>query len=205
MSLRDQFAEDVCAILNTDELGEQATWTNSAGLAIPRVVRLIEQPDRQTIRRAHLWTPSSTTAVSAGDTFRVKRGNVTTTWVVMFTDPAETALQRSYCHLQLTEFVTLKQRRMATGPAKAERAFVDSEVAQVRAKWFLSSAEISATQSGKRRAMVGEYYCILQSLRDVNVADTITNADGENYRIDRVENQFNRVDLPYLICSRCDT
>ena len=205
MSLRDQFAEDVCAILNTDELGEQATWTNSAGVAIPRVVRLIEQPDRQTIRRAHLWTPASNTAVSTGDTFRVKRGNVTTTWVVMFTDPAETALQRSYCHLQLTEFVTLKQRRMSTGPAKAERAFVDSEVAQVRAKWFLSSAEISTTQSGKRRAMSGEYYCILQNLRDVNVADTITNADGETYRIDRVENQFNRVDLPYLICSRCDT
>jgi hypothetical protein len=124
---------------------------------------------------------------------------------VMFTDPAETALQRSYCHLQLSEFVTLKQRRAATGPAKAERQFVDTEVAQIRAKWFLSSAEISATQSGKRRAMAGEYYCILQSLRDVNVADTVTNADGENYRIDRVENQFNRVDLPYLICTRCDT
>ena len=205
MSLRDQFAEDVCAILNTDELGEQAAWTNSANVVIPRTVRLIEQPERQTIRRAHIWTPASTTQVTAGDTFRVKRGNVTTTWVVMFTDPAETALQRSYCHLQLTEFVTLKQRRTATGPARAERQFVDSEVAQIRAKWFLSSAEISATQSGKRRAMAGEYYCILQSLRDVNVADTITNADGENYRIDRVENQFNRVDLPYLICSRCDT
>jgi hypothetical protein len=163
MSLRDQFAEDVCAILNTDELGEQASWTNSANVVIPRTVRL------------------------------------------MFTDPAETALQRSYCHLQLSEFVTLKQRRTATGPARAERQFVDSEVGQVRAKWFLSSAEISATQSGKRRAMAGEYYCILQSLRDVNVADTVTNADGENYRIDRLENQFNRVDLPYLICSRCDT
>lgn len=205
MSLRDQFAEDVCAILNTDELGEQAAWTNSANVVIPRTVRLIEQPERQTIRRAHIWTPASTTQVTAGDTFRVKRGNVTTTWVVMFTDPAETALQRSYCHLQLSEFVALKQRRTATGPAKAERQFVDAEVAQIRAKWFLSSAEISATQSGKRRAMAGEYYCILQSLRDVNVADTVTNADGENYRIDRVENQFNRVDLPYLICTRCDT
>jgi len=205
MSLRDHFAEDVCAIMNTDELGEQAAWTNSANVVIPRTVRLIEQPERQTIRRAHIWTPASTTQVTAGDTFRVKRGNVTTTWVVMFTDPAETALQRSYCHLQLTEFVLLKQRRTATGPAKAERQFVDSEVAQIRAKWFLSSAEISATQAGKRRAMVGEYYCILQSLRDVNVADTVTNADGEAYRIERLENQFNRVDLPYLICSRCDT
>ena len=205
MSLRDQFAEDVCAILNTDELGEQAAWTNSANVVIPRTVRLIEQPERQTIRRAHIWTPAGTTQLTAGDTFRVKRGNVTTTWVVMFTDPAETALQRSYCHLQLTEFVALKQRRTASGPAKAERQFVDSEVAQIRAKWFLSSAEISATQAGKRRAMVGEYYCILQSLRDVNVADTVTNADGEAYRIERSENQFNRVDLPYLICSRCDT
>ena len=205
MSLRDQFAEDVCAILNTDELGEQAAWTNSANVVIPRTVRLIEQPERQTIRRAHIWTPAGTTQLTAGDTFRVKRGNVTTTWVVMFTDPAETALQRSYCHLQLTEFVALKQRRTASGPAKAERQFVDSEVAQIRAKWFLSSAEISATQAGKRRAMVGEYYCIIQSLRDVNVADTVTNADGEAYRIERVENQFNRVDLPYLICSRCDT
>jgi hypothetical protein len=42
MSLREQFALDCAAILNADELGEQATWTNSAGVAIPRVVRLIE-------------------------------------------------------------------------------------------------------------------------------------------------------------------
>jgi hypothetical protein len=205
MSLRDQFADDVCAILNTDELGEQASWTTSTNAVIPRTIRLIEQPERQTIRRAHIWTPVSTTAVMAGDTFRVKRGNVTTTWVVMFTDPAETALQRSYCHLQLPEFVTLKQRRQATGPARAERAFVDAEVGQIRAKWFLSSSEISTSQNGKRRGLVGEYYCILQSVRDLNIADTLQNADGEAYRIERLENQFNRVDLPYAICSRCDT
>ena len=30
MSLRDQFALDCAAILNTDELGENATWTKAS-------------------------------------------------------------------------------------------------------------------------------------------------------------------------------
>ena len=202
MSLREQMRDDVCAILNTDELGEQATWTTSAGAAIPRVVRLIEQPERQTIRRAHIWTPVDTTRVTAGDTFRVKRGAVTTTWVVMFSDPAETALQRSYCHLQLSEFITIDSRKHAKGPARAERAIVDSQTAQIRCQWFTSSAEIDT--QGRRRAMAGEFYLFLQSLRDINVADTVIDASGRTFRIERLENQLTRVDLPYLICSRSD-
>lgn len=205
MSLRQQMREDACAILNTNELGEQATWTNSAGAANPRVVRLIEQPERQTIRRAHVWTPAITTTVNAGDTFRIKRDNVTMTWVVLYTDPAETALQRSYCFLQLSEFITIKARRHTIGPARAERAEVNSETGQIRAKWFTSSGEVAETQGGRRRAFVGEYYCFLQSLRNINVADTIVDASGQQFRIDRLENQLTRFDLPYLICSRCDT
>jgi hypothetical protein len=204
MSLREQFALDCAAILNTDELGENATWTRTTGATLPRCVRLIEQPDRQTVRRAHVWTPIASTVVSVGDLFTVKRGAITTTWRVMYTDPAETAIQRSYCHQQLSELVTLRKRRTANTESKAERATIDSQTAGIRCKWFQSSAEIESSQGGRRRGIVGEFYLMLQELTDVNVSDTIVDADGLAYRIERIENQFNRVDLPYLILKRSD-
>lgn len=204
MSLRDQMAEDVCAILNTDELGERARWTNSAGATLDRVVRLIEQPDRQTIRRAHIWTPILTTAVAAGNLFQVKRGNVTTTWRVMYSDPAETALQRSYCHLQLDDMVRFSRRRWIVSKKGANTAGPPEHTLSVRAKWFESSAEIAVREDGKRRKMESEFYLMLESADDIGTADTVTNAAGESFFIDRLEAGLNRVDLPYLVLRRAD-
>ena len=204
MSLREQLALDCAAILNTDELGEAATWTKASGGSLTRCVRLIEQPDRQTIRRANVWTPIETTRVSVGDLFTVKRGAITTVWRVMYTDPAETAIQRSYCHLQLTDTVTLRKRKTAQTQSMAERQVVDTQTSGIRCQWFTSSAEIETSQAGRRRGIVGEFYLILQELLDVGVGDTITDSDGLAYRVERVEQQFNRVDLPYLICRRSD-
>ena len=204
MSLRDQFALDCAAILNTDELGEAATWTKASGGSLSRCIRLIEQPDRQTIRRAHVWTPIETTRVSVGDLFSVKRGAVTTVWRVMYTDPAETAIQRSFCHEQLTDTVTVRRRKTAQTQSMAERQVADTETSGVRCKWFTSSAEIEMSQSGRRRGIVGEFYLLLQGLVDVGVGDTVVDSAGLAYRVERIEQQFNRVDLPYLICRRSD-
>jgi len=204
MSLRDQMAEDVCAILNTDELGERARWTNSAGATLDRTVRLIEQPDRQTIRRAHIWTPIATTSVAVGNLFQVKRNSDTTTWRVMYTDPAETALQRSYCHLQLDDIVRFSRRRWMVSKKGAGTAGPPEHTLGVRGKWFQSSAEIVVREDGKRRKMEGEFYLMLESVADIGSADTVTNAAGESFYIDRLETSLNRVDLPYLILRRAD-
>jgi hypothetical protein len=199
-------AIDACAILNTEELGERAIWTRAATSAsLPRAVRLIEQPDRQTVRRAHIWTPIDTTSVSDGDLFSVKRGQVTTVWRVMYTDPAETAIQRSYCHLQLSEFVTLKRRKYVVTQTGSRRAAPPVEMANVRCKWFQSSAEQESTSEGARRKMAGEFYLMLQEIPE-NLAsmDTVVRDNGEAYRIDRLEQDMSRVDLPYLILRRSD-
>jgi hypothetical protein len=199
-------AIDACAILNTEELGERAIWTRAATSAsLPRAVRLIEQPDRQTVRRAHIWTPIDTTSVSDGDLFSVKRGQVTTVWRVMYTDPAETAIQRSYCHLQLSEFVTLKRRKYVVTQTGSRRAAPPVEMANVRCKWFQSSAEQESTSEGARRKMAGEFYLMLQEIPE-NLAsmDTVVRDNDEAYRIDRLEQDMSRVDLPYLILRRSD-
>jgi len=81
---------------------------------------------------------------------------------------------------------------------------VDTQTSGIRCQWFTSSAEIETSQAGRRRGIVGEFYLILQELVDVGVGDTITDSDGLAYRVERVEQQFNRVDLPYLICRRSD-
>lgn len=207
MSLREQMAIDACAILNTEELGERAIWTRTGSTAgIPRTVRLIEQPDRQTIRRAHIWTPIATTTVSVGDLFSVKRGQVTTVWRVMYTDPAETAIQRSYCHLQLSEFVTLKRRKWVQTQSGARRPAPPVEEASVRCKWFQSSAEIETTSENARRRMAGEFYLMLQEIpQNLATMDTIVRDTGEAYRIERLEQDMSRVDLPYLILRRSDS
>ena len=205
MSLREQFAVDCAAILNTDELGEHATWTRSSGGSLPRVVRLIEQPDRQTVRRAHVWTPINSTTVSVGDLFSVKRGAVTTVWRVMYTDPAETAIQRSYCHQQLSEFVTLKRRKYIVAQSGARKTTPPVETADIRCKWFQSSAELETTSDGTRRKMAGEFYLMLQDIPENLAAyDTVIRDNGEAYRVERLEQDLSRVDLPYLILRRSD-
>ena len=203
MNLREQMAVDACAILNTDELGEQALWTpygQSSGLN--RTVRLIEQPDLQTVRRAFVWTLAKGTATRQGDLFRVKRGNVTTTWRVLYTDPAETALQRSHCHLQLTD--TFKAvRRPKYKRASGADASIPSEVStSYRCQWFQSSAEIEV--DNRRRTMQGEWYCLVEEVPELDTDITLTDSSGRSFRVDRLEKGFNRDELPYLICSRSD-
>lgn len=203
MSLRETMAVDACAILNTDELGEHALWTpygQSSGLQ--RIVRLIEQPDMQTIRRAFVWTIQKGTATTQGDLFRVKRGNITSTWRVLYTDPAETALQRSHCHLQLTD--TLKAvRRLKYKRASGADASQPSEVStSYRCQWFESSAEIDV--ESKRRSMQGEWYCLMEEVPELDTDLTLTDSNGRSFRVDRLEKGFNRDELPYLICSRSD-
>ena len=203
MSLREQMAVDACAILNTEELGEQALWTPYGQTSgITKTVRLIEQPDLQTIRRAFVWTAAKGTSTTQGDLFRIRRGTVTSTWRVLYTDPAETALQRSHCHLQLTD--TLKvTRKLKYKRASGADASLPNEVStSYRCQWFQSSAEIEV--DSRRRVMQGEWYCLAETVPELDTDGVITDSSGRSFRVDRLEKGFNRDELPYLICSRAD-
>jgi hypothetical protein len=124
----------------------------------------------------------------------------------MYTDPAETAIQRSYCHLQLSEFVTLKRRKWVQTQSGARRPAPPAEEANVRCKWFQSSAEIETTSDNARRRMAGEFYLMLQEIpQNLATMDTIVRDTGEAYRIERLEQDMSRVDLPYLILRRSDS
>lgn len=196
-------AVDACAILNTEELGEQALWTPYGQTSgITKTVRLIEQPDLQTIRRAFVWTAAKGTSTTQGDLFRIRRGTVTSTWRVLYTDPAETALQRSHCHLQLTD--TLKvTRKLKYKRASGADASLPNEVStSYRCQWFQSSAEIEV--DSRRRVMQGEWYCLVETVPELDTDGIITDSSGRSFRVDRLERGFNRDELPYLICSRAD-
>lgn len=194
---------DAASILCTDELGEQALWTpygQTSGLH--RTVRLIEQPDLQTIRRAFVWTLAKGTSTNQGDLFRVKRGNVTTTWRVLYTDPAETALQRSHCHLQLTDTIKAVRKWKHKRPSGADASTPEQVSTSYRCQWFQSSAEIEV--DNKRRTMSGEWYCVLETVPELDTDITLTDSNGRSFRVDRLERGFNRDELPYLICTRSD-
>lgn len=180
-----------------------ALWTrNAATSGVRKAVRLIEQPERQTVRRANIWTCHATTTVSAGDTFRITRGQVITTWRVMYTDPAETALQRSYCHLQLSDTCSIQRRSKAKQASGSAELNPSSVTSSVRCQWVESSAEIDV--QAQRRKLASEFYLVVQTVPDISVFDTIKDSSGRDYRVERIEHPFNRVDLPYLICSRSD-
>lgn len=203
MNLREQFALDACAILNTDELGERALWIKTGQTSgTPRTVRLIEQPDRQTIRRAHVWTRQDGTATSQGDTFRVTRNKITTTWRVLYTDPAETALQRSYCHQQLTDTIKVTNRYRIRKQSGSTSGSPEEVSTSYKCKWFESSAEIVV--DNKRRAMRGEWYCFLETVPENRTDMTFTDSDGRTFEVLHFERALNRVDLPYFVCQRAD-
>lgn len=196
-------AVDAASILCTDELGEQALWTpygQTSGLQ--RTVRLIEQPDLQTIRRAFIWTLAKGTSTTQGDLFRVKRGTVTTTWRVLYTDPAETALQRSHCHLQLTDTIKAVRKWKHKRASGADASTPEQVSSSYRCLWFQSSAEIEV--DNKRRTMQGEWYCILETVPELDTDITLTDSSGRSFRVDRLERGFNRDELPYLVCTRSD-
>lgn len=203
MSLRDQMAVDACAILNTEELGERALWTpygNTTG--IKRTVRLIEQPDSQTIRRANVWTVRDGTTTTQGDLFRIKRGSVTSTWRVLYTDPAETAMQRSYCHLQLTDMLTITNRIRAYKQSGSTSGVQEKSGTSYRCHWFESSAEV--TEENRRRSLQGEWYCLLEIVPDLKTDILLTDSSGKFFRIDRLERAYDRSSLPYMVCTRSD-
>lgn len=196
-------AVDACAILNQDELGEQALWTPYGQTSgITKTVRLIEQPDLQTIRRAFVWSVAKGTSTTQGDLFRIRRGTVTSTWRVLYTDPAETALQRSHCHLQLSDTFKVT-RKLKYKRASGADASLPSEVStSYRCQWFRSSAEIEV--DSRRRVMQGEWYCLVETVPELDTDGIITDSSGRSFRVDRLERGFNRDELPYLICSRAD-
>lgn len=203
MGLREQHEIDACAFLQTDELGERATWTPYGQTSgIPRNVRLIEQQDLQTVRRAHVWTIRSTTSTTQGDLFRVKRGTVTTTWRVLYTDPAETALQRSYCHLQLTDTLTAVRNWRIRKPSGSTSMLPQDVATAYRCEWFESSAEVAV--DNKRRSLQGEWYCLLETIPDLTTDLILVDSNDRTFRVDRLERPYNRTELPYLICTRSD-
>jgi len=203
MNLREMMAHDASAILCTDELGEQATWTPYGQTSgIPRTVRLIEQPDLQTIRRAFVWTLAKGTSTTQGDLFRIKRGSVTMTWRVLYTDPAETALQRSHCHLQLSDTLKAIRKWKHKRPSGVDASTPEQVSTSYRCQWFQSSAEIDV--SNRRRSMQGEWYCVLETVPELDTDTTLTDSSGRAFQVERLERGFNRDELPYLICTRAD-
>jgi len=203
MTLREQMAMHACAILNTEHFGERALWTPYGQTAgSQRYVRLIEQPDAQQVRRAHVWTEHKGTATSQGDTFRVKRGTITSTWRVLFTDPAESALQRSYCHLQLSDTLKVTHKYRIQKRSGSTSSLPEEVSTSYRCQWFESSAEV--VEDNRRRALQGEWYCLLETVPDLRTDMLLTDSAGRPFRVERLEKAFNLVELPYLICTRSD-
>jgi hypothetical protein len=203
MGLREQMAIDACAHLDPNELAERATWTpygNTYGM--PRTVRLIEQQDLQTVRRAHIWTIRDGTSTTQGDLFRIKRGTVTTTWRVMYSDPAETAMQRSYCHLQLTDTLTAVRGWRIRKNSGATSALPQEVATAYKCHWFQSSAE--PTVENRKRTLQGEWYCLLETVPDMTTDITLFDSSDYAVIVDMLERPFNRKELSYLVCTRSD-
>lgn len=220
MTLRQQMAHDAVAVLNTEELGERATWSNGTS-SQATLVRVVEQGERQTIRRASvfavhgdrgnqcgdyrypLWSKIVTlSGVAAGDTFTVVRGAVTTVYRVMYLDAAETALQRHICHVQLPSLVTFMDRERFKSLRGADEFIPVTGATQYRAKFVLSDAEHVSRRT--QRKMRSTWQVFAESLPTLTTDMILVDADGRGYKIEQVEQPLERIDLPYLMVSRSD-
>lgn len=204
MNLRQQLAIDACEFLRQDELGEIARWRKYGTTTdISRTVRLVEQPEIQTIRRSYVWVVRDTTTITQGDTFTVTRGRDVMEWRALYAYQAETALQRIACHLRLTDTCTAIASRRYKTVRGSDGSIPEESGTSLRCKWFDSSAEIAENVS--RRKMEGEWYCILEVLPELNTDTLLRDSSGRMFRIERMEHGFNRDDLPYAICTRSDS
>jgi hypothetical protein len=122
----------------------------------------------------------------------------------MYTDPAETAIQRSYCHLQLSELLTFRRTQYVLQRRGVKDPGIPVETNNIRCKWTQTSAEPEEQSDGRRRKMAGEWYVVLEALPALDTTQQVIRDDGSVYRIDRMEQAFSRVDLPYLVCRRAD-
>lgn len=203
MNLREQMAHDACALLNLHELGERAMHVASgatSGRTVP--VRFIAQPERQTIRRAFIWTRAEELTAGAGDVFTIRRNEEALVYRVLYADTAETAMRRHICHEQLSDTfrVMAKDRYKA---ARGADAFAHADVGtEFRGKFVISDAEHETRKNRRVMRVDRELYC--EVLPDLTTDMVIVDSDGKGYRIDNVEKPIDRIDLPYITVSRTD-
>lgn len=203
MSLRDIMAEDACAILNTDELGEQARYVAIGQTrGVTRTVRFIAQPERQTIRRAFIWTRARDITGSTGDLFSINRSGSLMTYRLLYSDTAETALQRHICHEQLSDTATICDRLKYKTLRGADGFVQEFTGTTHKAKIVLASAE-HTTRSNQRR-LRGDYIIYFETLPTLTTDLIIVDSSGRGYRIDQIEKPIDRMDLPFINASRID-
>lgn len=221
-TLRQQMAVDAVQVLDTRELGEVGIWSDGTTTTTTRV-RVIEQGERQTVRRASVLAlhgdrrracsdfiyPSSVDPytpledVAPGNTFTVTRGGVSTVYRVLYSDHPETALQRHLCHHQLESLVTVVSRERFKTLRGADGFIQSPGDTQYRAKFTVSDAE-NMTSGGQRR-MRTTWQMYMEDLPPLTTDQLIVDENGRAYRIESVERPLERIDLPYLLVSRSDS
>lgn len=204
---------DAAAILSTDELGEFATFqraTETSAQDDQIAVRFIPMPERQTIRRAMIYTATQTVMATTGDLFTINRRDLTeryseTSWAyrVLFADPPSTGLQRHLCHERLTDVFSVIDRARYKSERGADGFIPETSETTYRGKLVLSDAE-HVTQNRQRR-MRSDFDLYLEELPPLNTDSLIVDSSGRAYRIGQVEQSIDREDLPYMTLSRIDS
>ena len=202
MNLREMMAVDAAVLLNREDLGEQALYQVDGETQQKKFdVRFIAQPERQTIRRAFIWTAVTKLTPSTGDLFTISRGADVMTYRVMYSDTAETGIQRHICHEQLQDTVLVVDRDRYKTERGAD-AWTNATPQSYRAKIVHESSEPRTTNNVRR--MRGEYRIYFETLPQVTTDQIIVDGNGKAFKINQVDKPIERIDLPYMTCSRLD-
>ena len=202
MHLRQMMKHDAAAFLSLNELGERSTYLASGAAAANQItVRFIAQPERQTIRRAFIWTRAADILPAFGGLFTINRGHDVLRYRLMYSDAAETSLQRHVCHEQITTSVQIVDRERYKTKRGAD-GWSNSEAATVAAKVVLEAGE--PVRQNNRRRMRGEYNVYFEELPALNTDQVVIDSSGRAYLIRQIERPVDRIDLPYAIVSRID-
>lgn len=210
MSLRDQMRIDADAILSTEELGESAlVYFADGSQACLITVRFIAQPERQTIKRAFIWTKPRDVTLVTNDLIAVNRtkveyetADVDMLYRVMYSDMAETGIQRNICHEQLEGEFRVMDRQQYKTIRGADGFRLEDQGTAFRGKFVLSDA--THVSRNNQRRMRSDWQLFVEQLPTLKTDQVIVDSDGRGYRIEDVENPLDRIDLPYLTVSRID-
>lgn len=201
MTLRQQMDIAAQSVLASHELGESLLWSN--GSASRHVCcRVVEQGERQTVRRASLFAPRAFRSVARGHTFTATREGVSTVYRVLYSDAAETGLQRHICHVRLPDTLQVMSRSRYKSLRGADSFTPTLGDTAYRCKFVVADAE--HTQEQRRRLMQSRFYVYVEEVPELTTDIVLLDSNGRAFEVDSFEQSQDRVDLPYFIARRSD-
>ena len=191
MSLADLIQQDVTRVLLNDNDMAERVVLSGGGSSRRETVVFTEQPEQQTIRRAHVFCGGNV-VLNVGDVFS-RQGR---TWRLLYQDETHNGMSRWLCHEQLPTVATI-QKRSFLNSVRGVGDFNWGDVETRRVKITQFDGEVD--DNGRRRRMQSEFRIYFETEIRPTTDELVIGRDGNTYRIETYQAPDSNDVLPFAV------